>query len=135
MLFGRKREDEEFDLGVIDKPTQLPSFPEIEEPRAPEPVMETPVVKPKPKPVEHQIEVTGLQTDRPHMFIKIEKYNEVLEQIDELKKTVKEIDEDNSILSKINTEERTRVDELKATTKRARDLVDFFASTFTEVKS
>lgn len=135
MLFGRKKENEEFDLGVIDKPTRLPSFPEIEEPRAPQPVEEMPVVKPKPKPVEQPIEVTGLQTDKPHMFIKIEKYNEVLDHIDELKKTVKEIDEDNSNLTKINMEEKTRIDELRSTTKRARDLVDFFASTFTEVKN
>ena len=134
MVFGKKKEKEEFDLDVIDKPVNLPSFPEIEEPPVQEVEPEMPVVKPKPKPVERSIEVTGLKTDKPHMFVKIDKYNEVLDRINELRKKVKEVEEDNSSLVKINTEEKAKIEELKAVTKRVKDLVDFFASTFTEVK-
>ncbi len=135
MLFGKKKE-EEFNLDVIDKPTDLPSFPEIEEPKVAQPTVPQPqpVVKKPTKVEEKPIEVTGLETARPHMYIKIEKYKEVLDNIEELKKLIKELEEDNASLTKINSEERSKVDELKNAIKRAKDLVDFFSSTFVEIK-
>lgn len=133
MLFGKKKE-EEFNLDVIDKPTDLPSFPEIEEPKVVQPPVEQPVVKKPVRVEEKPIEVTGLETAKPHMFIKIDKYKEVLDNIEELKKLIKSLEDDNTSLTKINSEEKAKVDELKSAIKRAKDLVDFFSSTFVEMK-
>ena len=133
-LFGKKKE-EEFDIDILEKPKELPAFPEIEEPKPVAPAPVTPPVAEKPKPQKPaSIELTGLETAKPHMFIKVDKYKDVINKIDNLKKTILSLEEDEQLLAKINNEEKAKVDDLRDVIKKAKELTNFFEATFVDIR-
>ena len=94
-------------------PTSLPPF------ERPEPI---PTPAPKPKPV----------AVKPHIYVKIEKYQEVMNAVAEIGKQIEETRKELESIEEMNIREKAKIEEAKAVLNKMKELINVLNGIFVE---
>ena len=124
-----RQQDELMPPKLPDMPKPMPSsfgdvkLPENQKPIAPNPI--TP--KPIPQPIH---EVHKPVVEKPHVFIKVEKYKDVMQKLSELANNIQSISNELDSLKAMESQENTKIDESEKTIGRINEIIKFLDETF-----
>ncbi len=108
-------------------PPKLPEIPKI--PKQPEfGEVKIPKVEPVNVPVEKHFEPKIIE--KPHVFIKVEKYKEVMKKLGELADNIQKISDELNTLEAMEAQEKAKIDEAENTIKRMNEIIRFLDETF-----
>ncbi len=109
-------------LPEIPKPPQPMEFGEVKVPQPKPEVPELPKIEPKP--------IAPKIIEKPHVFIKVEKYKEVMKKLGELADNIQRISDELNTLEAMEAQEKARIDEAENTIKRMNEIIKFLDETF-----
>ena len=114
-------------MGFETLPSPKPSFkPEFKPPEElmPPKLPEVPKIVPKPK--------VEIPLEKPHVFIKVEKYEEVMKRLKNLADEIQGISVELDSLESLGEEEKSKMEEAKKLVSEMEDILRFLNETFTK---
>ena len=104
----------------VEHPTEFKPPEELMPPQLPE----VPKIVPKPK--------VEIPLEKPHVFIKIEKYEDVMKKLKNLADEIQGISVELNSLESLGEEEKNKIGEAKRLINEMEDIIKFLNQTFTK---
>ncbi len=145
MFFGKKKdfpmdEKEEVLKNVpeVPKPSEFRSPDELLPPKLPDmPKADFGDVKVPPKPIPPKPpvmppapKIEPRVVEKPHVFIKVEKYKDVMRKLGELADNIQTISNELNALEAMEAQEKSKIDEAEKTIERINEIIRFLDDTF-----